>query len=67
MLKESTIKKYTNKQLLNHIAIVMSKRENPFFRVDQYRGLYRLQHNHYVFYCSSHNRDELIQVIKKHT
>ena len=63
MLKKSTIKKYSNEQLLRSLDRKMSKRACPPYRVDHW-GIRKLINGAYFPFCSSANRRLIIEVIE---
>jgi len=65
MLKESTMKKYTVKQLASHLE----KKSHLFYYDSAYNQLLIKHDKQFFFYCSviDQNKDCLIELIKEHT
>lgn len=66
-LKETTIAKYSNKQLINHLDRLQDKLTEPLYRVTACNTIFAYDRldRIYFFECSNTNREAIIECIRK--
>ena len=65
-LKDSTIKKYTNNQLINYLDRLQSKLDEPLYRtIGAQVYAYNQNERAYDFECNNYQRESIIDCIRR--
>jgi len=66
-LKDSTIKRYTNEQLINHLDRIQSELDEPLYRVTACKSIYeyREEKQAYVHYSRGRSRSLILSCIRR--
>ena len=61
-LKDLTIKRYSTSQIIRHLDRYLDQFEEAPYRISC-GSLYALSGDAYLFHCSTHDRDEVLNVL----
>ena len=65
-LKDSTIKRYTNDQLINHLDRLQSELDEPLYRITCNQVFaYNQNMKAYCFECTNYHRESILDCIRR--